>query len=116
MFFFYDAEISSQAINQDFYNDIKRLEPFGTGNPNPTFLIKDLKIIKVNILKNNHLSIILKSKVGYSIKSIFFNSINNKVGKYLLNYKKTFNVLGQISENIWNNKKTLQLNIQDLII
>ena len=114
--FSYDAEISSQAINQDFYTDIKKLAPFGTGNPNPTFLFKDFKVIKINVLKNNHLSVVLKSKVGFSIKSIFFNSTNNKVGEYLLNYKKTFNVLGQISENIWNNKKTLQLTIQDLII
>ena len=26
-----------------------------------------------------------------------------------MNYKKTLNVLGQINENFWNNKKTLQL-------
>ena len=114
--FSYDAEISSQAINHDFYTDIKKLAPFGTGNPNPTFLFKDFKVIKINVLKNNHLSVVLKSKVGFSIKSIFFNSTNSKVGEYLLNYKKTFSVLGQISENIWNNKKTLQLTILDLII
>ena len=114
--FLYDAEISSKAFNQNFYTDIRKLEPFGTGNPNPTFLFNNLKVIKINILKNNHLSIILKSKVGFSIKSIFFNSTNNKVREYLLNYKKTFSVLGQINENIWNNKKALQLTIQDLII
>ena len=96
----YDAEISSHAFNKDFYADIKNLEPFGTGNPNPTFLFKDLKVIKTNILSNKHLSVILKSKVGFSIKSISFNSANNKVGEHLLNYKKTFSVLGQISENI----------------
>ena len=114
--FSYDTEISSHAFNKDFYADIKKLEPFGTGNPNPTFLFRDLKVIKTSILNNNHLSVILKSKVGFSIKSIFFNSKNNKVGKHLLNYKNTFSVLGQISENIWNNKKALQLTIQDLII
>jgi single-stranded-DNA-specific exonuclease len=114
--FSYDAEISSHAFNKDFYADIKNLEPFGTGNPNPTFLFKELKVIKTNILNNKHLSVILKSKVGFSIKSISFNSTNNKIGEHLLNYKKTFSVLGQISENIWNNKKALQLTIQDLII
>ena len=114
--FLYDAKISSQAFNKDFYNDIKKLEPFGTANPSPTFLLKDLKVIKTKIFNDKHLFVILKSKMGLSIKSISFNSINNKVGKYLLNYKNTFSVLGQINENIWNNKKTLQLIIQDLII
>jgi single-stranded-DNA-specific exonuclease len=114
--FSYDAEISSQAFNKNFFNDIKKLEPFGTENPNPTFLFKDLKVIKTKILNEKHISVILKSRIGFSIKSISFNSINNNVGKYLLNYEKTFSVLGQINENVWNNKKTLQLTIQDLVI
>jgi len=114
--FTYDAEISSLAFNRDFYNEIKKLEPFGVGNPAPTFLFKDLKIIKSTILKNKHISLILKSKTGFSIKSISFNSVNNKVGEYLMNYKKTLNVLGQINENFWNNKITLQLTIRDLIL
>jgi len=114
--FLYDAEVSSLAFNIDFYNDIKNLEPYGTGNPLPTFLFRELKVIKVSILTGKHISLIFKSKIGFSIKSISFNSVNSKVGEYLLNYKKSLNVLGQINENIWNNKKTLQLTIKDVIL
>ena len=114
--FTYDAEVSSLAFNQDFYKDIKKLEPFGTGNPVPIFLLKDLKVIRPTILKDKHISLILKSKTGYSIKSISFNSVNNKVGDYLMNYKNTLSVLGEINENFWNNKNTLQLSIRDLIL
>jgi single-stranded-DNA-specific exonuclease len=114
--FLYDAEVSSLAFNMDFYNDIKNLEPYGTGNPLPTFLFKDLKVIKATVLAGKHISLILKSRVGFSIKSISFNSVNSKVGEYLLNYKKKLDVLGQINENIWNNKKALQLTIRDVIV
>ena len=114
--FLYESEISSLAFNQDFYDDIKKLEPFGTGNPVPTFLLRDLKIIKSTILNNKHVSLILKSKNGFSIKSISFNSINTKVGEYLMNYKNNIDVIGQINENIWNNKKSNQLTIKDLIL
>ena len=114
--FLYDAEVSALAFNEVFFNDIKKLEPFGTGNPLPTFLFRDLKIIKTTILTKKHVSLILKNKIGFSIKSISFNSANNKLGEYLLNYKNNLNVLGQISENIWNNKKTLQLTIKDVIL
>ncbi len=114
--FSYDAQVSARALNKDFYTDIKKLEPFGTGNPNPIFLFKDLKVIKTNIFKEKYLSVILKSKVGYTIKSMYFDSLNNSISEYLQNYKKTFSVLGQINENIWNNKRVLQLTIQDLII
>ena len=114
--FTYDSEVSSSAFNHDFYTDIKRLEPFGVGNPVPTFLLRDLTVVKPTILKNKHISLILKSKTGFSIKCISFNSVNNNVGKYLMNYKKTLNVLGQINENFWNNKNTLQLTIRDIIL
>ena len=114
--FTYDAEISSFAFSRDFYNDIKKLEPFGTGNLTPTFFLKDLKVIRTTKLDNKHISLILKSKTGFTIKSISFNSVNSKIGEYLLNYKNTINVLGQINENIWNNKKTLQLTIRDVIL
>jgi single-stranded-DNA-specific exonuclease len=112
----YESEISSLVFNQDFYNNIKQLEPFGTGNSVPTFLLRDLKIIKPIILNNRHISTILKSKTGFSIKSISFNSINTKIGNYLMNHKNSINVIGQINENIWNNKKNLQLTIRDLIL
>ena len=112
----YDAEISSLAFNKDFYTDIKKLEPFGTGNPDPIFLLRGLKVFKASILNNKHISLVLKSKKGFSIRSISFNSVNNKVGEYLLNYKNDLIILGQINENIWNNKKTLQLTIRDVIL
>ena len=114
--FTYESEISSLAFNQDFYDDIKKLEPFGTGNSVPTFMLRDLRIIKPCVLNNKHISSILKSKTGFSIKSISFNSINTKIGEYLMSYKNSINVIGQIHENIWNNKKTLQLTIRDLIL
>jgi single-stranded-DNA-specific exonuclease len=114
--FTYESEISSLVFNQDFYNNIKKLEPFGTGNSLPTFMLRNLKIIKPIMLNNKHISLILKSKTGFSIKSISFNSINTKIGEYLMNYNKNINVIGQINENIWNNKKGLQLIIKDLVI
>ena len=112
----YDAEISSSAINPDFTYEINKIGPFGNGNPAPTFLIKDLKIIKITNIKDKHISVIFKPKSGRSIKSICFNSLNNKVGKHLLSYKKNVHVIAQIQENYWNNNKFLQLIIKDLLI
>ena len=114
--FRYDSEISFSAINKEFLEDLKKLQPFGNGNPLPIFFLKKLTVIKPKILNNRHISCFLKSKAGRSINSICFNSINTKVGEYLLNYKKDFNVVGQINENIWDNKRTLQLIIKDIIL
>ncbi len=114
--FKYDAEVSSSILNKNFLNEIKKIEPFGHENEAPIFLFKQLKVIKPKLLNNNHISSILKSRRGFSIKSICFNSRNTKIEKYLFNYKNELNVVGQISENFWDNKKILQLIIKDLIL
>ena len=114
--FTYDGEVSFLALKKDFTDDIKKLQPFGNGNPLPTFFLKRLTVIKPKILNNKHVLCFLKSKTGSSINSICFNSVNTKVGEYLLNYKKDLNVVGQINENIWENKKILQLIIKDIIL
>ena len=112
----YDAEISPLAINLSFLDEIKKIEPCGNANPSPFFLLKDLKVIKKTVLKNNHISCILKSKNNSSINSLFFYSPNNRISEHLLHYKKYFNVVGQIVENFSNNKKSPQLIIKDLIL
>jgi len=112
----YDLEISSSFIKNKFIQNINKLGPFGNFNFLPSFLIKNLKVIKLNIIKDKHISIILKPNTGATIRAICFNCLNTKLGHYLLNYKKKINIIAQIHENIWNNKKTIQLNIKDLIL
>jgi single-stranded-DNA-specific exonuclease len=112
----YDFQLSSSAIKTKLINDINKLKPFGNYNFLPTFLINNLKVIKHDIIKNKHLSVILKPDSGVSIKGICFNCLNTNIADYLLSYKKKINIIGQISENIWNNKKTIQINIKDLIL
>ena len=112
----YDFQLSSSAIKNKLINDISKLEPFGNNNSLPTIFIKNMKIIKSKAINNKHLSVILKPESGVLIKAICFNCLNTDIGHYLLNYKKRINIIGQIQENIWNNKKSIQLNIKDLIL
>ena len=82
----------------------------------PIFLIRNVKIIKSSIVNNKHIAAIVKPNIGSSLKSICFNCINTQIGEYLLSYKKNINIVAEINENIWNNKKSIQLNIKDLVL
>ena len=114
--FFYESKISSSIFSNNFNFELNKLYPFGHDNPEPTFLFENLKITKVKVLDNKHISSIFISKNGFSISSISFNSINEAIGKYLLNYKKEINVIGYLKDNFWNNKKTIQMVVIDLVI
>ena len=87
-----------------------------TANENPIFLFENLKIKNVKIIKNKHIFNLFISNNGKTVSAISFNSVDNPIGKYLLNYKKQLNVIGYLKENFWNNKKTLQLVVLDLIL
>jgi len=110
----YDIELSASALNIKFLKDINKLGPFGNFNLTPIFLIKNVKIIKSQIVKDTHISAIIKPKIGSSIKAICFNCLNTDIGEHLLNNKNNINIIGQIYENFWNNKKSISLNIKDL--
>ena len=112
----YDFQLAPVAIKNRLIVDINKLKPFGNYNFLPIFFIKNLKVIKHNVINKKHLSVILKPDSGGSLKGVCFNCLNTSVGHYLLFYKKNINIIAQISENIWNNKKTIQLNIKDLIL
>jgi len=112
----YVSKITLSAVNQSFYNELSLIEPFGSNNQNPVFLIENVTIVKSTIIKNKFVSCILGSKINKSVNAISFNLINSEISKYLLNYKKEIKILAQIKQNTWNNKKSLQLNILDVII
>ncbi|MDB3894270.1 single-stranded-DNA-specific exonuclease RecJ [Candidatus Pelagibacter sp.] len=112
----YDSEISFSAINNVFLSEINKLGPFGNENFIPIFFIKNARVIKTKILNNKHIFAIIKPDHGPSIKSICFNCMHTVIGEHLLLYKKKINIIAEINENIWNNKKTIQLNVKDLIL
>ena len=114
--FIYDIEISPLAINLNFYDEFNIIGPFGNGNLSPLFLIKNVNIIKSNYVGETHVSSIIKTNMGRSLKSICFNCRNNEIGNYLLSYKKKINIIAEITINSWNNRNSIQLNIKDLIL
>ena len=110
------SKISLNSVNLNFFDSINKLAPFGSNNVNPFFLIENLKVIKSSIIKNKYINCVLKSLNGKSINSISFNLFDSKITEILLNYKKEIKIIGQINQNLWNNKNNLQINIIDVII
>ena len=84
---------------------INSLAPFGSGNSEPKFIIENLKVIKSDIIANQHIRSILLGKDGSIIKSFAWNAINSPMEIALNNHnKKRFNVAGKMKLNEWNGK------------
>ncbi len=54
----YDAEISLDDVKHDFWLALQRLEPFGSGNPQPVFVARHAKLVQpARVLKEKHLKL-----------------------------------------------------------
>ena len=111
----YLYEISLNALNKNFVNEISTLKPYGEGNPKPLFLIKNVKIIKPEKIQNKYIKCYLKSKIGKMVPAVSFNYIESDISINLLNNRSEVDLIIQLNENFWNNKKQLQTIIVDLI-
>ena len=79
----FDSFISLNEINLDLINSINDLQPFGKGNPEPIFILKDFTIDSIKILKNKHILIFFENDLGQKIKAICFNAIDTIIGDFL---------------------------------
>ena len=114
---FLDSIISHNALNIDFYDKVNALAPFGSGNPEPKFIIKDLKTINGKIVGEKHIKSILIGSDGSTIKTIAFNAVENDIGAYLLQKNnKPFNIAGKLSLNEWKGQTNVEFIIDDISV
>ena len=114
---FLDSKIAPSAVNLEFFNKVNLLSPFGSGNPEPKFLIESLKPVNSKVVGEKHIKSILIGPEGSSIKTIAFNAVDNELGAYLLKKKSNiFNIAGKLSLNEWRGQKNVEFIIDDISV
>jgi len=104
-----DTEIAFKDINQNFYNIICQMEPFGPENMRPVFIAKNVTDTGYSkVVKEEHIRFVVKQD-RFSFTGIGFNLAE----KYAL-LSKPFDLVFTLDENEWNGSTTLQLKIIDL--
>ncbi len=110
----YLSKISLNSLNKNFLLDLEQAKPYGEENLNPYFLIENIKIINIKIIKNKFLSCFVKNRSGKLISAVSFNFLDSDLSKNILYNKNELSMIVQIKENFWNNKKNTQLVIIDI--
>ena len=110
-----DSIIAPSALNEEFYSEIERLAPFGSGNSEPKFVIENLQVITSDLVADKHIKTVLYAKDGSVIKSIAFNAKDSPLELYLnKKNKKKFNIAGIMNLNEWRGKKSVEFIIEDI--
>tara|TARA_Y100001970_G_scaffold44372_1_gene55398 strand:+ start:18064 stop:19809 length:1746 start_codon:yes stop_codon:yes gene_type:complete len=113
----HDSILSINEVNHDILEMINRMEPFGNGNPEPKFIIKDIVIDNIKIVKEKHIFLFFKNDFNSNLKAICFNCIGTDLGEYLLKFKKfKFYFSCKIKIDNFNNFLKPQLLIDDAMV
>ncbi|PSL04264.1 exonuclease RecJ [Cecembia rubra] len=115
-----DDEILLDQINYKFYNILRQMAPFGPGNPEPIFTVKQVYAENVRILKDKHLrfNVVQDGQetkpvciaFGLADKDIYPDEIIYK----MLMRKMRFDLAFEIRENTFRNNSSLQLYVKDI--
>ena len=110
-----DSAIAPSALNEDFYENINSLAPFGSGNNEPKFVIENLNIINSRFVGNNHIKSILKGNDGSILNTFAANAKDGPLEPFLdKNNKKKINIAGKMKMNEWSGKRNIEFVIEDI--
>lgn len=120
----FDIALDLAQVNIDLLKELAKLEPFGTGNARPKFILRDVQKVSGKIIgkTGEHISCVFSSKtaIGFSgnIQAVAFRCTTNALGEILLDpkYNKPMNLVGTLNINAWMGVEKVQMIIEDVLL
>ncbi|ABK99407.1 single-stranded-DNA-specific exonuclease RecJ [Pelobacter propionicus] len=101
-----DAEAEPREVTKELALELKRLEPFGMGNPEPLLMMRSLTVLEQRVVGEDHLRLRL-SRDDHVFNAIAFRMASRTVSE-------TIDIAFFPEMNQWNGSSTLQLRVKDL--
>ena len=99
-----DAEVKATEVDLDLVKELRRLEPFGAGNPEPSLMLRGVTVVERRIVGDGHLKLRIAAG-GETFSAIAFRQAECPTDGLL-------DIAFFPEDNVWNNKTTLQLMIK----
>ena len=109
-----DAELQLKQIDGRFFRILAQFAPFGPQNMAPVFLSRNVSVQGLaSLVGNSHIKMCVRQS-----DSTFFNCIGFGLAEYIdvINKGANFDMCYTIEENVFKNKRSLQLNIKGIKI
>jgi len=109
-----DASIALSGVTPALIEKLDQIGPFGSGNPEPRFVVPEVNIAYATVVGENHLRCTLVDAAGNKRQAICFRCMDAPLGVELLNANgKSFHIVGKIRLNHWQGRTTQQIQIED---
>lgn len=108
-----DLPISASELSLDLARGIRKLAPFGEGNPEPIFFMDHMTVTEVRPVGSDgkHIKLLITAPTGKSFDAIGFSLSDAIPG---LKKGDMIDALLQVDENEWKGNVRLQLKLVDI--
>ena len=110
-----DGLLTVSGLNLPFVKQVEQLAPFGAANPEPRFMLDNIKIARPTVVGEHHIRCYLQDMAGgQSITGIAFRAVDTPLEAVLLKSKdKPVSLAGYASINLWQGRESVQFQILD---
>jgi len=105
-----DAELPLTVLAGDTFNLIQKLSPFGRGNPQPTFLTRQVEVIECRNFGNQGEWLRLKLKQG----NVTWQAVDFESQRKREEIPSCIDIIYNLEKSRWNGEEVLGLNLRDL--
>jgi single-stranded-DNA-specific exonuclease len=112
-----DAEVDLALLDAQTIAEVRQLEPYGQGNPEPVFLARNVVVRSVRTVgknavpgKTGHLKLVLCSSRGGRP----FDAIGFGMASFPVSQGTRLDILYTPATNVWNGQESVQLRLRDL--
>ena len=114
-----DAVVTLNQATTGMVDAANSLAPFGMGNPTPRFMISDVCLAEVKILKEKHIKCIFEDPelgpAGKRLEGLIWNAVDTPFGDALRDAQGArVDVLGGLEINEWRGNRRVQVKIDDV--
>ena len=113
---FVDGALKVAGANLDLVETLAKVGPYGSGNPEPRFIITNVMINHADTVgrDQNHLRLSLSDDTGRRLNAIAFRAVDTDMGQALIHHGGApFHVSGKIRINTWKGRSSVQLLVDD---
>ena len=107
-----DAVIAPSAVSKAFADLIATAGPFGPGNPEPQFVLANMRVRYPKVVGGDHLSVMLESETGEEVRAIAFRAEGKSLGEFLRAGRR-IHLAGRVKADDWRGGNAGQFQITD---
>ena len=111
-----DAELPMCEVHEGTYESIRRLAPFGAGNPAPLFMARDVRVLDYQVVGSNanHLKMMLADRTNISGAPVEAMAFGGARLLEAIKQRPRVDVLFSIERHEWKDDSYIRLRIKDL--